>query len=87
LFNLTEAALSDNYAMRGLVYIGTYFPKKWFANTAIDDDEKYFESASTVGKRCERILWLGYRIAMGKRKLCWDRHAREFSTKSNANDE
>ncbi|KID87696.1 hypothetical protein MGU_05345 [Metarhizium guizhouense ARSEF 977] len=80
--------LPEDYAMRGLIYTGTYFPKKWFDNTAIDDDEKYFEPASTVGKRCERILWLGHSIAMKKRQLHWDKHARQFSTKGeNHNDE
>ncbi|EFY87302.1 hypothetical protein MAC_06649 [Metarhizium acridum CQMa 102] len=79
--------LPEDYAMRGLIYTGTYFPKKWFDDTAIDDDEKYFEPASTVGKRCERILWLGHSIAMKERQLHWDEHARQFSTKGgNHND-
>ncbi|KID97277.1 hypothetical protein MAJ_06764, partial [Metarhizium majus ARSEF 297] len=80
--------LPEDYAMRGLIYTGTYFPKKWFDDTAIDDDEKYFEPASTVGKRCERILWLGHSIAMKKRQLHWDKQTRKFSIKGgNHNDE
>lgn len=77
--------LPEDYAMRGLVYTTDYFPANWFDNTAIDDDEKYFEPASTVGKRGERILWLGHSIALAERRLFWDAHARHFSTKSNDN--
>lgn len=77
--------LPEDYAMRGLIYTEDYFPANWFDNTAIDDDEKYFEPASTVGKRCERILWLGHSIALAQRRLYWDAHARQFSTQSNTN--
>ncbi|KJK73581.1 hypothetical protein H634G_11162 [Metarhizium anisopliae BRIP 53293] len=72
--------------MRGLIYTGTYFPKKWFDNTAIDEDEKYFEPASTVSERCERILWLGYSMAMKKRRLHWDEDARQFFDHKNNDD-
>ncbi|EFY90689.1 hypothetical protein MAC_03269 [Metarhizium acridum CQMa 102] len=50
--------LPEDYAMRGLIYTGTYFPKKWIDNTAIDDDEKYFEPASTHGNE-EKKTTLG----------------------------
>ncbi|KAG8412990.1 hypothetical protein J3458_013413 [Metarhizium acridum] len=79
--------LPEDYAMRGLIYTGTYFPKKWFDNTAIDEDEKYFEPASTVSERCERILWLGYSVAMRKRRLHWDENTGQFSTKSNESND
>ncbi|KAF5132832.1 EST/SMG-like protein 1 [Metarhizium anisopliae] len=79
--------LPEDYAMRGLIYTGTYFPKKWFDNTAIDDEEKYFEPASTVSKRCERILWLGYSMAMRKRRLHWDKNTKQFSAKSNESND
>ncbi|OWT42552.1 TPR-like protein [Pochonia chlamydosporia 170] len=76
--------LPEDYAMRGLIYTKNYYPNKWFDNTEIEDDEKYFEPASTVVNRCERILWLGYSIALKKKgKLVWDEHAKQFSTKSN----
>ncbi|KID62995.1 hypothetical protein MBR_09918, partial [Metarhizium brunneum ARSEF 3297] len=79
--------LPEDYAMRGLIYTANYFPGKWFKNAAIDDDEKYFEPASTVSKRCERILWLGYSMAMRKRRLHWDQNTKQFSAKSNESND
>lgn len=74
--------LPEDYAMRGLIYTEDYYPNKWFDNTAIDENERYFEPASTVVKRRERILWLGHSIALKKGNLFWDKNSKEFSAKS-----
>lgn len=51
--------LPEDYAMRGLIYTEGYFPPKWFPDETVEDDERYFEQASTEGDRKERLLWLG----------------------------
>lgn len=71
--------LPEDYAMRGLMHATDYFPQGWFENENIDDDEKYFEPASTAGKRRERILWIGRRIASHGKWLTWDAETRRFS--------
>ena len=71
--------LPEDFAMRGLLYAEDYFPKNWFSNDKIDEDEKYFELASMVDERKERILWLGRMIASTGKWLTWDANAREFS--------
>ncbi|GAB0134797.1 epichloenin A synthetase [Epichloe bromicola] len=71
--------LPEDYAMRGLIYAEDYFPRNWFDNDKIDDDEKYFEPASTKDKRCERILWIGRMIARHGNWLLWDAATRQFT--------
>ncbi|KAH6982438.1 hypothetical protein EDB80DRAFT_882761 [Ilyonectria destructans] len=65
--------------MRGLIYVDDYYPKKWFVNEKIDEDEKYFELASMVNQRKERILYLGYKIAAQGTWLKFDSDSRQFS--------
>ncbi|KAK2594706.1 hypothetical protein QQS21_007556 [Conoideocrella luteorostrata] len=74
--------LPEDYAMRGLVYAEDYFPRDWFDNDKIDEDEKYFEPASTVGRRCERILWIGRMISRHRKWLLWDGETRQFQVTS-----
>ncbi|EWZ78025.1 hypothetical protein FOWG_17646 [Fusarium oxysporum f. sp. lycopersici MN25] len=56
-----------------------YFPNDWFQNDSIDDDERYFELPSASEERQDRILSLGYRIAVTGKWLRWDEEARQFS--------
>ena len=77
--NESPHPLPEDYAMRGLIYAEDYFPTNWFDNQKIDEDEKYFEPGSTVGKRRERILWIGRRIASQEKWLLWDNDTRQFS--------
>lgn len=71
--------LPEDYAMRGLVYTEGYFPRNWFDNDKIEADEKLFERASTVGKRHERILWIGRMIARHENWLVWESSTRQFT--------
>ncbi|KAK5991255.1 EST/SMG-like 1-like protein [Cladobotryum mycophilum] len=79
LKNELPRPLPEDYALRGLVYTGEYFPADWFSNDKVDDDEKYFELASMIHERKERILWLGRRIASMDKWLKWDEQVCEFS--------
>ncbi|KAH6980507.1 hypothetical protein EDB80DRAFT_825953 [Ilyonectria destructans] len=71
--------LPEDYAMRGLIYVNDYYPKEWFTNEKIDEDERYFELASMVDQRKERILYLGYKIAAHGEWLKFDTESRRFS--------
>ncbi|KAF4466808.1 hypothetical protein FALBO_6334 [Fusarium albosuccineum] len=71
--------LPEDFAMRGLIYSEDYYPSEWFMNDKIDEDEKYFELASMVEERKDRILSLGCKIATSGTWLIWDPEAREFS--------
>ncbi|KAI9172344.1 SMG-like protein 1 [Paramyrothecium foliicola] len=75
--------LPEDYAMRGLIYAEEYFPNDWWLNNdKIDEDEKYFELASMVGDRRERILWLGRKIARCGKWLIWKDEERKFDVVS-----
>ncbi|KPM35382.1 hypothetical protein AK830_g11185 [Neonectria ditissima] len=74
--------LPEDYAMRGLTYAEDYHPKGWFINEKIDEDEKYFELASMVDERKERILYLGHKIAAKGKWLTFDADTRLFSVTS-----
>ena len=56
-------SLPENFCMRGELYTQQYFPEDWFSAAKIDDDERTLDLPSTVERRLERILWLGFRIA------------------------
>ncbi|KAM0464708.1 hypothetical protein ACHAPV_002543 [Trichoderma viride] len=71
--------LPEDYAMRGLIYTEEYFPLKWFAGEAVEEDEKYFEQASMVDSRKERILWIGKQISSLNRWLIWDGESAKFT--------
>lgn len=71
--------LPEDYAMRGLIYTEEYFPLKWFAGEAVEEDEKYFEQASMVDSRKERILWIGKQISSLNKWLLWDGESAKFT--------
>ena len=70
--------LPEDYAMRGLIYTEEYFPLKWFAGEAVEEDEKYFEQASMVDVRKERILWIGRQIASQGKWIIWKEESATF---------
>lgn len=55
--------LPEDFVLRGQLYSQTYFPKNWFQEAMIDDEERALELPSMAAPRVERILWLGIRIA------------------------
>jgi hypothetical protein len=57
---LRRRPLPDDFAMRGFPWVEKYFPEGWFANEEkINDDEKYFELASMMEERRERVVGWG----------------------------
>ncbi|OTA00664.1 hypothetical protein A9Z42_0009160 [Trichoderma parareesei] len=70
--------LPEDYAMRGLIYTEEYFPLQWFAGEAVEEDEKYFEQASMVDVRKERILWIGRQIASQGKWIIWKEESATF---------
>ncbi len=70
--------LPEDFAMKGMLWVENYFPHDWFSNNKIDDDEKYFETASMIENRKERILWLGCRIAAHGKWLIYDDKLHQF---------
>ncbi|KAM0253286.1 hypothetical protein ACHAQJ_007382 [Trichoderma viride] len=71
--------LPEDYAMRGLIYAEEYFPLKWFSGEAVEEDEKFFEQASMVDSRKERILWIGRQISSLNKWLIWDEESAKFT--------
>ncbi|KAI9743392.1 MAG: hypothetical protein M1818_003239 [Claussenomyces sp. TS43310] len=54
----------EDFAMRGLFWTQNYYPKAWFDNKNIDDENQYKDEASVDSEfRPERVLWLGCRLA------------------------
>jgi Est1 DNA/RNA binding domain len=62
----------EDFAVRGLLWTENYFPKEHFANSKIDEEEKYHELPSMTAERKERILWLGCRLANRGHGLNYD---------------
>ncbi|KAK0627061.1 hypothetical protein B0T14DRAFT_407543, partial [Immersiella caudata] len=71
--------LPEDYSMRGLVWVANYYPKTWFDNEKIDDDEKGLEATSMGKERKVRVLYLGCRIARRNRWLRYDYKKHQFS--------
>ena len=55
--------LSEDQAMRGLLWASSYFPNNWFSNQSADEIESYKEPPSMTLDRTERVLWLGSMIS------------------------
>ncbi|KAL7812597.1 hypothetical protein V8C44DRAFT_63843 [Trichoderma aethiopicum] len=79
--------LPEDYAMRGLIYTEDYFPLEWFKGEAVEEDEKYFEQASMVDVRKERILWIGRQIASQGKWITWDEGTAKFTVPEEYNVE
>ncbi|TID14688.1 hypothetical protein E6O75_ATG08834 [Venturia nashicola] len=55
--------LPEDHLIRGQVWSQEYFPKDWFKESEVDDEERSIERASTVHVRAGRVLWIAYRLA------------------------
>lgn len=51
-------ALPEDFCMRGLLYMESYFPNNWFDDQMTDEDVKDMEVSSNVIRSKGRILWL-----------------------------
>ncbi|KFA69688.1 hypothetical protein S40285_05918 [Stachybotrys chlorohalonatus IBT 40285] len=71
--------LPEDFAMRGLLYTEDYFPNDWFSNDKIEEDERYFELASMIEERQERIIWLGRMIEKLGPWLTWNEASQQFT--------
>ncbi|RYP05279.1 hypothetical protein DL765_009888 [Monosporascus sp. GIB2] len=83
--------LPEDFAMRGLPWVEKYFPKDWFSNDKLEEQEKYFEKKSMTEERKVRkvrILWLGCRIAKRGGWLTYDGelHLFQVAAKNQGND-
>ncbi|RTE68536.1 hypothetical protein BHE90_017086, partial [Fusarium euwallaceae] len=74
----TPRPLPEDFAMRGRIYTGDYFPDKWF-NNETDEDDKFIERRSMGRERKDRLITLGRRIATPGSWLIWDEETRRFS--------
>lgn len=71
--------LPEDYAMRGLLWAEDHFPKDWFTNDKIEDDEKGLEVASMGEERKIRVLHLGVQIARQNKWLRYNKETHQFS--------
>lgn len=71
--------LPEDFAMRGLLFTEGYYPRDWFNEHDMEEDEKLFEVPSLATTRCERILWIARRLAERGSWLIWDDNEREFT--------
>lgn len=62
-FKKSDRPLPEDFAMRGQLFIHGDFPRTWFTDVTIDDDECTVDLASMAQSRIERILWLAFRIS------------------------
>ncbi|PSK35018.1 hypothetical protein B9Z65_1601 [Elsinoe australis] len=71
--------LSEDFALRGLLWCRHYFPEKWFDGNS-NDDLPYHEPASSESLRIQRVLWLGVKISTKSDLLQFHRSSSTFST-------
>jgi hypothetical protein len=55
--------LPEDFLLRGMIFTQTYFPSDWFNGAHLDDD-RTIEYQSTVHRRGERLLWIGYKLSI-----------------------
>jgi hypothetical protein len=54
--------LPEDFLLRGMIFTQTYFPSDWFHGAHLDDD-RTLEYQSTVHRRGERLMWIGYKLS------------------------
>lgn len=59
----SDRPLPEDFVVRGQMYSLWYYPRAWFEDAQVDEEERLLELPSTAASRVERILWLGIRIA------------------------
>lgn len=75
-------SLPEDFVIRGQAWSRGYFPKKWFEDAKVDDEERSMEVPSMAAPRVERMLWLGVRLASLDQWISYNRESRTFSTTS-----
>lgn len=50
--------------MRGHIYFEGCSPNNWFESTDVAGDTVIWETSTASAYRAERILWIGYQLAM-----------------------
>ncbi|KAH8743621.1 hypothetical protein F5883DRAFT_530207 [Diaporthe sp. PMI_573] len=74
----SDRPLPEDWSLRGLLWTDKLYPPDWFTSDKVDDDEKTFELASMTEQRKERILWLGYQLALPGKWLTYDKQSKQF---------
>lgn len=69
--------LSEDYLIRGLIWLQSYFPSGWF-NCQEEDDERFFETSAMHEARAERVQYLGLYLAFHTKHLKFDRIQSRF---------
>lgn len=59
-----DRPLPEDWSLRGLLWTDKLFPPDRFNSDKVDEDERTFELPSTMEARKERVLWLGYNLAV-----------------------
>lgn len=75
----SDRPLPEDWSLRGLLWTDKLFPLDWFSSDKVDDDEKTFELASMTEQRKERVVWLGYQLALSGKWLTYDKQSKQFS--------
>ncbi|KAH8749334.1 hypothetical protein F5883DRAFT_435891 [Diaporthe sp. PMI_573] len=74
----SDRPLPEDWSLRGLLWTDRLFPHDWFSSHNVDDDERSFELASMTEQRKERVLWLGYNLALLGKWLTYDKQTKQF---------
>lgn len=75
----SDRPLPEDWSLRGLLWTDKLFPSDWYTSDNVDDDEKTFELASMTEQRKERVLWLGYHLALKGKWLTYDKESKQFN--------
>jgi len=70
--------LPEDFLMRGQLWTKLLFPNTWFADAAVDDEERILELPSMAAPRVERVLWLGQRIAASGKWISYEQDSHTF---------
>ncbi|KAF4547350.1 Est1 DNA/RNA-binding domain-containing protein 2 [Elsinoe fawcettii] len=77
--------LTEDFALRGLVWCRDYFPDNWFRGNS-NDDLPFHEPASSETVRAQRCLWLAVKISAKSEFLRFDRVFCKFSTVAHSDE-
>ncbi|KAF4553361.1 Hypothetical protein D9617_7g030880 [Elsinoe fawcettii] len=70
--------LTEDFALRGLVWCRDYFPDNWFQGNS-NDDLPFHEPASSETARAQRCLWLAVKISAKSEFLQFDKVSCTFT--------
>ena len=70
----------EHYIIRGQVYTQGFFPKTWFVDAKVDDEERMVEQSSHDAYRTIIVLWLAARICSLNRWINFDKNTQSFVT-------